>query len=99
MKTKLVIALISLFVAIAIFTLNARWVAAESATTLDQSSRDRLGVNPGWKSYVIEHGKVIEWRLGTVKDNPFLFGVSVVGNIVFLAPFLVMLWRWKSGKP
>jgi hypothetical protein len=95
---KVAIALISIFVGIPLFILNARWIASESVAELNQLSRSQLGIGPGWNSYIIEHGKVIEWKLGTVEENPFLFGVSAIGNLLLLTPFLMIFLRWKMNR-
>lgn len=50
---------ISLLLAVPFFLFNARWLAAESAQTVDRSSNARFADEMNWENYVVEHGKVM----------------------------------------
>ena len=66
-------------VAIYFFTIVAPWTTAVEVHELD--ARYAAEAKTSWKAALIEHGKVKEWKRGTIHANPFGFWTSVAAML------------------
>jgi hypothetical protein len=69
---------------------TAPWLGARQLTELPT---DEQVEPPAWaKSFSYDHGKVIFWTHGTVRDEPAAFGIRVAGTLVLFGAILALIF-------
>lgn len=88
---RAVIALVSWGAAAYFFIIVAPWTTAVEVSALEE--RYAAQARPEWNAAVIAHGKVSEWKRGTLRENPFGFALHVVGLLATSSLTFVMAAR------
>jgi len=66
-------------VAIYFFTLVAPWTTAVEVRELE--ARYAAEAHPSWNAAVTGHGRVKEWKRGTIQENPVGFWAAFTGML------------------
>jgi hypothetical protein len=74
---RAVTALISWAAAAYFFIIVAPWITAVEVSALEE--RYAAQARPEWNAAVVAHGKVSEWKRGTLRENPLGFALHVAG--------------------
>lgn len=75
----------------------AAWLAAERRE--DALAKFGKPVPEDWPYVVVEHGEVKEWKLGTVRDNPFGFGACAAVFLGAAAVFVADVFQRLKLPP